>query len=81
VLLLRLGLRECTPGIERAGDGPGLRWGAAWMVWRIAVENLAYRSQTLIFQSVANPLQDGERRTRIARDPISGETERSEQPA
>src|SRR5262249_6392557 len=81
VLLLCSNLREQLPGMERAGDGPGLCRRAARMVGRLAVENFANRAHPLIFQRVAPTLQDGMRRARIARHPCHRETERSKQPA
>src|SRR6516225_9645717 len=81
VLLLCHNLREQLPGLERAGNGPGLCRRAARMVRRLAVEDFANRAHTLIFQRVARTLQDGKRRPRIASHPIDRETERSKQPA
>src|SRR5262249_31325665 len=81
VLLLCSNLREQLPGIERAGDGPGLCRRAARMVRRLAVKNFANRAHPPIFQRVAHTLQDGKRPARIARQPVDPETERSKQPA
>src|SRR5690348_9626306 len=48
---------------------------------RGSLEKLAYRSQCLILQCVAHPLQKELRRRRLAADAIGGKAEGSEKPA
>ena len=50
------------------------------MVRRVSVKNLADRTHGLVLQGVADRVEHGLRRARIATDTIGSEAERSEQP-
>src|SRR5215472_7356765 len=75
-----LRLLEQTPSVQSARDRPGLRRGAAGMVRRVSVENLAESTHRLVLQCVAHRRKHSLRRLCVAGNSIDGEAERSEKP-
>src|SRR5215831_809669 len=75
-----LRLLEQTPSVQSAGDRPSLCGGAARMMSRLSVENLAECTHCLVRQRVAHRHEHSLRRLCVTSDSIDGEAERSEKP-
>jgi len=74
------GAVQANPGVECAGDRPGLGRAAARRVRLSAVEDFGDRAQTGVEEMVANRFEAFQRAFRIAVDPVFGQRVVSEQP-